>query len=152
VRRARRDQNATCLGAFKKGVLIGYMWFCRGSYDEDEVRCTYVLNAVDESVFDFDFFLFPEHRMGPAFAALWKGAGQFLHNRGIRYTFSRLTRFNVASRRAHQHLGGKIVGRALFLHFGRIEIMIATLSPFLWASITGRVRMILRPDVLKARA
>jgi hypothetical protein len=150
VLQARHAQNAICLGAFKKDVLIGYMWFCHGAYREDEVRCTYVLDAIDESVFDFDFFLFPEHRMGTGFVALWNGANQFLHRRGIRFTFSRLTRFNVASRRAHQHLGGKIVGRALFLRMGRIEVMVATLFPYLWASCGGRVRITLRPNVLQA--
>jgi len=34
----RLAQNAICLGAFAKGAMIGYMWFCSRSYDEDEVR------------------------------------------------------------------------------------------------------------------
>jgi hypothetical protein len=152
VMRARLTQNATCLGAFEKGVLIGYMWFCHKTYDEDEVRCTYVLGSEHESVFDFDFYLFPEHRMGLGFVGLWNGANAFLNRRGIRYTFSRLTRFNVASRRAHQHLGWKLVGRALFLQAWRIEVMVATLFPYAHISIkkTGRVHLTLRPDVLHA--
>jgi hypothetical protein len=152
VLRARLAQNAVCLGAFRKDAWIGYMWFCSGTYDEDEVKCTYVLGRARESVFDFDFYIFPEHRMGLGFAGLWHRANEFLSRRGIRYTFSRLTRFNVASRRAHQHLGWKIVGQALFLQAWRLEIMLATLSPFVHVSMTegGRVRLILRPDVLDA--
>jgi hypothetical protein len=147
---ARLRQNAVCLGGFRKGTMIGYMWFCYGSYDEDEVRCTYVLEQAQTSVFDFDFYLFPEYRMGLGFAGIWNGANAFLNSRGIRQTFSRLTRFNTASRRAHRHLGWKLVARAIFLQLGRVELMAATLHPYLHASIrsTSRVRLTLRPDVL----
>jgi len=152
VMASRLRQNATCLGAFRRGELIGYMWFCRREYEEDEVRCVYVLEAERESVFDFDFYLFPEHRMGLAFVALWNGANEFLHRRGVRYTFSRLDRFNVASRRAHRHLGWKVVGRAIFLQLGRVEVMLATLAPYASVSVSRarRVRLRLRPDVLHA--
>jgi hypothetical protein len=150
VMQARKEQRATCLGAFDGERLIGYMWFCRGAYEEDEVRCTYVLAHPEESVFDFDFFIFPEHRLGVGFVALWNGANELLHGAGVRYTFSRLTRFNVASRRAHAHLGWKTVGRALFLQLGTLELMVSTVFPYLAASTRGRVRMKLRPDVLVA--
>ena len=154
VMRARLAQNAICLGAFAKGAMIGYMWFCSRSYDEDEVRCTYFMTPADVSVFDFDFYLFPEHRMGLGFVALWNGANEYLSRQGILYTFSRLTRFNVASRRAHQHLGGKVVGRVLFLQAWRLEIMLATLFPYVHVSIakSGRVQLTLRPDALSAQA
>jgi hypothetical protein len=152
VMQARLAQNAVCLGAFLKDALIGYMWFCPTAYNEDEVRCTYVLGRARESVFDFDFYVFPEHRMGLGFAGLWNGANEFLNRRGIRYTFSRLTRFNLPSRRAHEHFGWKIVGRALFLRVWRLEVMVATLFPFVYVSMTeaGRVHLILQPDVLDA--
>ena len=127
------------------------MWFCNPTYDEDEVRCTYVLGRAKESVFDFDFYIFPEYRMGLAFVGLWNGANEFLSSRNVRYTFSRLTRFNVASRRAHQHLGWKVVGRAIFLKARSIEFMLATLFPFVHMSITkrGRVHLTLQPNALK---
>ena len=147
VMRARLAQNAICLGAFAKGALIGYMWFCGGSYDEDEVRCTYLMTPAQASVFDFDFYLFPEHRMGLGFVALWNGANEFLNRKGIHYTFSRLTRFNVASRRAHQRLGGRVVGRVLFLQAWRLEIMLATVFPYVSITRSGRVHLKLRPDV-----
>lgn len=152
VMRARLAQNAICLGAFAKGRLIGYMWFCSRSYDEDEVRCTYLMTAAQASVFDFDFYLFPEHRMGLGFVALWNGANEFLNRQGILYTFSRLTRFNVASRRAHQRLGAKVVGRVLFLRGWRVEIMLATLSPYVSITKSGRVHLQLRPEVLSTAA
>jgi hypothetical protein len=149
--RVRLAQHATCLGAFRNGTFIGYMWFCNPAYDEDEVRCTYVLGSAHDSVFDFDFHIFNEHRMGLAFAGLWNGANEFLRRRNVRYTFSRLTRFNVASRRAHRHLGLKVVGRAIFLKAWHFQVMLATLFPFVHISITksGRVHLTLKPDALK---
>jgi L-amino acid N-acyltransferase YncA len=150
VMAARLRQNATCIGAFKRGALIGYMWFCGRSYEEDEVRCTYVLTEAKHSVFDFDLYLFPEHRMGLGFVALWNAANELLRNLGIRNTFSLLTRFNLASRRAHRHLGWRLVGRALFLQLGLVELMAATVFPYVHfsASRTNRVRLRLRADVL----
>lgn len=149
----RLRKEATCLGAFKDSVLIGYMWFCGPSYDEDEVRCTYTVNPAQSSVFDFDFFLFPEHRLGLGFVALWNGANQFLTERGVRYTFSRLTRFNLASRRAHRHLGWKLVGRALFLKAWHVEVMLASLSPFVHVTMRqkSRVRLDLHGGATDAR-
>ena len=150
IKESRFAQDAICLGAFQKGQFIGYMWFCHRTYEEDEVRCTYVVTPVEEAVFDFDLYLFPQHRMGLGFIGIWNGANKFLRERGIKFTFSRLTRFNVASRRAHHHLGWKLVGRAVFLQTWRLEFMIATLSPFLHVSLgkPGGVRLKLRPDVL----
>jgi hypothetical protein len=150
VKVSRFEQGARCLGVFRKGVLIGYLWFCFGQYDEDEVRCTYRLVAADESVFDFDLYVFPEQRMGIGFMAIWHGANEFLHARGIRYTFSRLTRFNLASRRAHAHLGWKCAGRAVFVRAWRLELMVASTSPYLavTCSPSRRIRLPLTPHVL----
>jgi hypothetical protein len=147
IRESRFDQHAICLGAFSDGRLVGYIWFCYGKYEEDEVRCTYVLPSAEEAVFDFDLYIFPEHRMGLGFVAIWQGANAYLKARGIRFTFSRLTRFNLASRRAHDHLGWKSIGRACFLAIGPVELMLATLRPYLHLSWSraNRVRLQLFP-------
>ena len=151
IKAMRFEQGARCLGVYRTGKLIGYLWFCSERYEEDEVRCTYHLADTDRSVFDFDVYVLPEHRMGIGFMAIWHGANLFLGERGIHYTFSRLTRFNVASRRAHAHLGWRRVGRALFLQAWSTELMLATLSPFValtWRR-GQRVGLRLAPDVLK---
>jgi hypothetical protein len=144
---ARFAQHATCLGAFKDAELVGYMWFCAGRYDEDEVRCTYLLDPPLSSVFDYDFYVFPQHRMGRAFAILWSAANRILGQRGVRCTYSRVSRFNSASRRAHSHLGAQRIGRAWFIRLGTLQIMFATVSPFVHVSLTNRhrVRLTLRP-------
>jgi hypothetical protein len=151
IKESRFRQSARCLGLYKKGQLIAYSWFRPGIYEEDEVRCTYELAPADQSVFDFDLFIFPEHRMGLAFVALWNGVNSFLREQGVRYTFSRLTRFNLPSRRAHGHLGWKRVAGALFLQVGAIEVMVGTLFPYVCATLrsSDRIKLRLTPDVLR---
>ena len=149
IKESRFKQNAICLGAFNKGQFVGYIWFCFNAYEEDEVRCTFVLTPPGESVFDFDLYIFPEHRMGLGFVGIWNGANRFLRSRGIKFWFSRLTRFNLASRRAHQHLGWKRVGSAVFLQAWRVEFMMATIFPYVHVSMgkSGQVRLRLHPDI-----
>lgn len=151
---ARFQQNAICLGAFQKGQFIGYIWFCFRVYEEDEVSCTFVLTPEEQAVFDFDLYLFPKYRMGLGFVAIWNEANKFLRSRGIKFSFSRLTRFNLASRRAHEHLGWKRVGSALFLQIWRLEFMIATIFPYLHLSLrkSQPVRLRLHPDALFPRS
>jgi len=150
IKESRFEQEAICLGAFRRGQFIGYIWFCFRAYEEDEVRCTYVLPDNDQAVFDFDLYLFPEHRMGIGFLGIWNGANEFLRSRGIKFSFSRLTRFNLASARAHEHLGWKLVGHAIFLQAWSVEFMVATISPYLHVSFgrSERVQLKLRPDAL----
>jgi hypothetical protein len=154
IKAARFAQGSRCLGAYRKGELIGYVWFCFGRYAEDEVRCTYELADPERSVFDFDFYVLPEHRMGLAFTSIWHGANAYLHERGVRYTFSRMTRFNLASRRSHLRLGAKATARAMTLQLWNVELMLATCAPFVamtWKP-AQRTPLRLAPDVFGAGA
>jgi hypothetical protein len=152
IKASRFDQGARCLAVYRKGELIGYCWLCFVRYHEDEVRATFELAWPDVSVFDFDLYVMPEHRMSIAFMATWHGVNAFLHDRGIRYTFSRMTRFNLASRRAHARLGSRRVGRALFLQAWQVEVMVSTLAPFVCLTWSRRVRLRLAPDALEGSA
>lgn len=128
---SRFKQGAVCLGVYYKGTLSAYIWFCFQRYEEDEARCTYELAEPEVAAFDFDLYVLPEYRMGIAFLGLWHGAGKYLQARGIRYTCSRMTRFNLASRNAHRRMGSKRIGRAMFFQAWRAQLLIATISPFL---------------------
>ena len=128
---SRIDQGAFCIGAYAKGEVAAYIWFREGCYLEDEVRCEYVLAPADASVFDFDLYVYPKHRLGLAFIGLWSGANQLLYDKGIRHSFSRLTRYNVASKKAHDHLGWRRVAGAVTLKLGRVELMFASTRPYL---------------------
>lgn len=147
IKAQRFEQGARCLGAYKHGELVGFAWFCSARYHEDEARCTYELAQPACSVFDFDVYVMPAYRMGAGFAALWQGANAYLAQQGIGWTFSRVTRFNLASRRAHARLGAHVVGRAWFLQAWRVELMLSTLRPFValtWRP-AQRVRLRLAP-------
>ncbi len=151
IKESRFEQGAVCVGAFRNEVLIGYIWLCFDQYEEDEVRCTYRLARPAESVFDFDLFVFPKYRMGIGFAAVWDGASEYLRARGIRFSFSRLTRFNLASRRSHDRLGWKRVAKAVFVTAWSAEFMFANTAPFISFTLRPRrVRLLLHPTVLEA--
>lgn len=135
IKESRFAQGAVCLGAFQNGKLAGYIWLCGHRYEEDAVRCVFVLPRGGDAVFDFDIYIFPERRMGLAFAAIWDGANEYLRKRGVKVSFSRLDRFNLASRRAHQQLGARPIGRSLFLQLGPIQLMLATIAPYLHLSL-----------------
>lgn len=143
IKAQRFEQGAKCLGVYRKGALIGYIWFRFGSYDEDEVRCTYVLAAPERSVFDFDLVVLPEHRMGTAFASIWHAANEYLHARGVVASYSRMTRFNLASRNAHARLGSVRAGRAIFLQAWACEAMLASVRPYVALTRSRRVSLAL---------
>ena len=152
IKARRFEQGARCLGTYRKGQLIGYIWYATGRHEEDEVRCDYVLEEQAVSIFDFDLYVLPQYRLGVGFLGVWHGANEILAPQGVRYTFSRLTRFNVASRRAHAHLGWKRVGAGLFLKLWGAEFMASTVAPYVGATFGDgqRITLKLRPDVLKS--
>lgn len=141
---ARYDSGALCLGVERRGALLGYVWLSFADYDEDEVRCTYGLPGGGAAAFDFDLYLFPEHRMGTGFAAIWHAATEYLHGIGVRGSYSRMTRFNLPSRRSHLRMGSRIVGRALFVQLWQLEMMVATVRPIFsvtWGARSRRPRL-----------
>jgi hypothetical protein len=131
VKCARFAQGAKCLAAYRRGKMLGYIWWCGHSYLEDEVGCTYVLDEQAQSVFDFDLYVIPEQRLGIAFAAIWHGANARLREQGVRFSCSRVSRFNLASRKAHARLGARPLGWATFLKVGKVRFMVSTIRPFL---------------------
>ncbi|MEM6640653.1 MAG: hypothetical protein AAF610_12230 [Pseudomonadota bacterium] len=137
----RFEQGARCLAAFRDNELTGFMWFVAHCYHEDEVRCDYFVHPPAAAVFDFDFYILPEHRQGLGFVALWDGANRFLYELGIRQSFSRITKFNSASRKAHEHLGMRDLGSAAFLKLWRFECMVATVAPYISVSWTRERRV-----------
>ncbi len=140
----RFNQPAVCLGAWSKGQLVGYLWLCLGPYEEDEVRCRFVPVPETEAVWDFDVYIFPEHRIGFGFAALWEGAHAYLRGRGVRFTLSRIARTNVDSQRAHRHFGLKRLGRTLFITGNRAQIMLATVPPYVHVAVRPERRPVIR--------
>ena len=122
----RAKQGALCLGAFKRDQLIGCAWLTLGPYREDEVDCVFI---PERGAWDFGVYLLPEHRMGVAFAKLWDGANDFLHQRGICWTMSRIATLNRRSLTSHSGLGARSIGRALFIRLGCAQLAMSSIKP-----------------------
>lgn len=137
----RFAQGAICLALFLKSELAGYFWFAFGRYEEDEARCTFLLEPEGASVFDFDLYLFPDFRGGIAFLAIWDGASRYLRERGIRYSYSRLTAYKHLSAKSHSHFGWKRLGSAVVLRLWGLEVMFLSRVPYLFVSLSDRRRV-----------
>ncbi len=125
----RRRQGAHCLGLFLKERMIGYLWFCLGPYDEDEVCCRFIPRPAEKAAWDFDVYLLPEHRGGLCFLRLWDAGNAFLRERGRSWSCSRISVFNRASILAHHRMGAERLGTATFLALGSCQLMISSLRP-----------------------
>ena len=136
----RAGQGALCFGAFKGGEIIGCLWLCLAGYDEDEVRCRYLPQPDGQASWDFDVYLLPDHRSGLGFARLWDEANAFLRQRGVAYSWSRISAFNTGSLASHARLGAEVAGRATFLRLGPCQLMWANLPPYLHFSWRGGAR------------
>ena len=130
----RYRQGAKCLGAFKANRLIGFLWFMIGPYNEDEVRCRFLPQPEGQAAWDFDVYLDPINRTGFAFARLWDEANAYLRRRGVMWTMSRISAFNLTSIRSHQKLDARKIGSALFLKAGGCQLMLSTLAPYVHLS------------------
>lgn len=139
----RFSQPIVCLGAFKADRLVGYIWLCLGPYEEDEVRCRFVPRPEGEACWDFDVFVFPEYRLGLGFGRVWDDANSFLRDRGVRFTCSRISRFNVQSRKVHERMGAKIIGSAVYLKSRRFQLMLSNLPPYLHLSLSPSKRPVI---------
>ena len=134
----RFAQGAACLALFEGAKLVGYLWFCTGGYEEDEVRCRYTIAPLDSTIWDFDVYLPPEQRSGFGFARLWDAANAWLSARGRAWTISRISAFNRASLAAHRRLGARTLGWALFVSIGSVQILMSSLRPWLHVSRWSR--------------
>jgi hypothetical protein len=126
----RYSQGAVCLGAFRERRLIGCIWLCLGSYNEDEVRCRFVPEPSEMSAWDFDVFIVPEYRAGLLFARIWDAANEYLRARGVKWSMSRITAFNAASLAAHSKLGARRLGSATYFRIYRWQLMFSSIAPF----------------------
>jgi hypothetical protein len=127
----RFGQGTVCLGAFKGGAVIGCLWLCLGPYLEDEVRCRFVPHAAS---WDFAVYLRPEHRVGFGFARLWDEANAYLRARGLNWSISRIDVLNAKSLAAHDKLGTRTLGTAIFMRLGPLQMMLTNLAPFIGLS------------------
>ena len=135
----RYRQGAQCLVARASGQadgeapMAGWLWLLRHGCQEDEVRARYAL-ASQQSAWDLDVWVRPEQRGGLVFARLWEEANKVLHAQGVRWSCSRISRFNRASLAAHARLGTHGLGTATFLRCGNWQWMAASVAPYVHLS------------------
>lgn len=128
VLQRRSGQGAHCLAAYRQEELAGFLWYCAGAYEEDEVRARFEFPA--SAVWDFDVQVFTEFQLGFTFARLWDEASLRLRAEGKRWSLSRISAFNHASQRAHLRLGATQIGRAVFLRASQWQWMASTVWPY----------------------
>lgn len=86
----RFDREGECFVALKRGKFAGNLWLNFERYQEDEVRCTYMLRPAGKAAWDYDVFVVPEFRFSYTFAKLWDHANTVMSQRGILYVYSRI--------------------------------------------------------------
>ena len=126
----RLQHEPVCFGAFKDGLLVGHLWLILGAYEEDEVRCLFQPAPAGKAAWDFDVFVEPSFRVGSTFYHLWSAANSFLYQQGIQWTMSRISSFNHKSIMSHKRLGAQVVGRAVFLRLGKVQVTYCNLGPW----------------------
>lgn len=142
---ARRYRHGSrCLAALVKGEFAGFLWWQHGAYEEDEVRCLYVLADPEHSVWDYDVHVEPHFRLGRTLARLWQTANEHLQAQGIGWSFSRISAFNPASLRSHARLGMRPHQCATFLAIGRLQLSWFGSPPFFHLSLSPRSTPTLR--------
>lgn len=141
---ARFAAGAECYATLVKGQFAGHIWIARNRYDEDEVRCEYVLSDAKRCVWDFDVYVAPAYRLGRALARMWKAVDANLRIDGVAWSFSRISLFNRGSISTHERLGAVRTGHAIFVVIGSAQLALLSASPFVHASL-GDPR---RPTIL----
>lgn len=131
----RYAQHAICLAAYKGEEFAGCLWYVKPRYREDEVRCLYELVSA-QAVWDFDVYVEPKFRLSPVFLKLWDAASAKLSSEGYCWSLSRISAFNAMSLSSHKRMGAQVVGWAVFMRAGAVQMTIASLSPFLHISFS----------------
>ena len=130
---ARFADGATCLVAEKDGELAAFIWLKLESYDEDEVRCRYVL--APDVAWDFDAWIAPRFRMGRMFVQLWDAANDLLRTHGRRWSASRISAFNPVSLASHARFGTVRLMSAVFVVLGPFQLSLLSRPPYLHCSV-----------------
>ena len=129
--------GASLIGVVERGRIVGALWFCRGEYDEDEVRCRFRPEPAGRVVWDLGVHVNASHRLGRTFVRLWAAANQELRAGGAAWSLSRISAFNPSSIGAHERLGAVPMGMAVFLCLGALQLMVASRRPFVHISWGG---------------
>lgn len=144
VLQQRFASGAECFTAIVRNTFAGFIWFKREGYDEDEVRCQYVLLEPDRCVWDFDVYVEPQFRNRRTLARLWQAVDSHLAEQGIQWSFSRISAFNADSVAAHARLSTVDCGSAVFICAGPVQLAVLPTWPLVHLSLFARQRPFMR--------
>lgn len=131
----RFESGAACFAAERGQELMGFIWIKRERYEEDEVRCDYLLDPAGGVAWDFDAWIAPEFRMTRAFVQLWDAANDYLRGYGYRWSASRISAFNPVSLASHRRLGAIDLSTGVFLVLGTAQLALFTCRPYFHLSL-----------------
>jgi len=150
---ARRfAEGAVCFVARRDDEFVGFLWLQQDAYQEDEVRCRFVLAPHGRAAWDFDVHVEPAFRMGRAFARLWEAANAHLRERGVEWSLSRISAFNPDSVRAHARLRSRRIGGGVFLCAGPLQVSLLDCAPYAHVSLRDASFPVLRLDAASGAA
>jgi len=136
VIKARFEQGAICLVAMKEEQFIGFLWLLLDNgYQEDEVRARFIPCPANQAAWDFDVYVAPDFRFGLTFPCLWDKANEILRENGIKWSWSRISAFNIGSLESHARLGALVMSSAFFVCTGKWQVTLASISPYLHLSL-----------------
>lgn len=130
----RRGQGADALAAIHKGEIVGVTWLTAGPFAEDEVRALWV--PPDGMAWDTGMWVRPERRLSRAFSALWAGTADWLRQRGLHGSASRIADYNLGSLAPHSRMDARSLGTATFAGLGRLQVATRGHPRVTWAGMT----------------
>lgn len=145
---ARRfADGATCFVAERNGVLAGFIWLKLDRYEEDEVRCDYLVDSRRGIGWDFDAWVAPEFRMTRTFIHLWEAANDYLRSHGCGWSASRISAFNPVSLASHRRMGAVRLHAGIFLILGSAQLALFSRRPYIHfgAGERNRPELVFRP-------
>ena len=112
----RMGQGLTCLAALRHDRIVGVTFLTEQAFDEDELAVRFI--PPTGAAWDTGLYVRPESRGGRAFAALWAGTANWLEERSLDWSVSRIAHYNTTSIAAHRRMDGAIVGKLTGLRVG----------------------------------
>lgn len=129
-----QSRDAACFAAYRNGAIVGSLFLLLGPYEETEVRCRFVPTPEGRAAWDYRVYVMPDQRPSLAFARLWDEANAYLRERGVPWSFSRISAYDPVSLTSHARLAARPIGSAVYVRLGPLQVMVSTLAPRLHVS------------------
>lgn len=137
---SRERRGSICVGAFDGHRLIGFACAALGPHDDELVLARFTPLPHAKAAWDYDFYIAPRYRLGFAFPRIWDEMFTLLRDRGIAWTTSYITAYNITSLKSHLRLGAVPVGGFVVVKLGRSQAILQRRRPFARLATPSRAR------------